>query len=184
MVKGSASADLRRVAKRIEQQPARIQQAADLAVASAARHGRALFGRSIRELAPLPARYVGGKLYRRPVDAGAWEIGAPRQVGVPGVVYPHRRIPGGRRGKGWRVQAHPGAWTDYPTAFAMTKPRTMTKYGPLIFRRVGSQRLPISVLTELSVSDLFAEVQDAVGAQIEIYLGAELARQIKRLEQA
>lgn len=177
-----AATDLLRIAQRIDELPGQIVKASARAVSAAARQGRTLIARKIRAEAAFPARYVSGKLFRRPAGEGAWEIGTPRQDGVPVVVYPHRAIPGGPRGKGWRVQLTPGAWLDLPAAFAVIKPRTLTRYGSLLFERQGRTRLPIEPVSDQSVSDVFESVKDEAASEIRDILATELARQLELLK--
>lgn len=174
MARASVVNDLRRIADRIARLPGQIEQASRRALSTAARQGRTRIARAIRAEAALPARYVSGKLFTKP-DGDGYMIGAPRQYGVPVVVYPHRLIPGGPRGKGYRVQFTPRESEDFPWAFAVAK--KPTQYGPLLFERTGLKRLPVRVVKDLSVSDWFEAVADDEIPAIEAIARAEMERQ-------
>lgn len=187
MRSASGASDLLRIAVRIERLPAKLQQAAARALATAARDGRSLVSKRIRAIVALPRTYVAKKLYTKRLPGGDWEIGAPRQDGVPLVVYPHQAIGAGRSGRGIRVQESPGDWTAHAHAFRIAQRgggyQRMTRYGPMLFERApGAGRYPIVPLRGLSVSDVFEDVRDDVAPEIQAIAARELERQVKLLE--
>lgn len=167
-------------ANRIDGVPRKIVEAQQRALSTTARRARSDMVKAIRAEAPLPARYVSGKVFGRRVGEAA-EVGAPKQDRIPIVAYPHAKVPhpSGSRGRGYRVRLTPGAWTSYPSVF--TIPNRRTKFGPLLFQRVGKARFPIEAVMGPPVSEYFLAQAPAIAEAGAQFFSLELQRQIKLL---
>lgn len=176
--------DAGRFGGRLEQVPAKLRRAIQLALNTVGRGTRTQSWREIRDEINLKPSYIRNEVNFIPATPEQLRVIIfARKRGVTLSQFPHRQLwKRGKNGKrvraGVRVNISQG-WTELNEG-AFIAP--IGPAGGLIAERTGKPRLPLEVLHGPSPSQVLSTKLDDIGRDAERKLTPEIERQLRRIK--